>query len=398
MNYVDKLSFFGVEAMQNPCIKGEGVPTTSTKGAVGFFYMDTLTGVVYKCTAVDGNVHTWLVFGQSSGGLNDTARNLLITILRNGVYSTNQSENITALENALASGGSEPDIPDVPADPDEPHSHSYTAVVTTPATCETAGIRTYTCSCGHSYTEAIPAIGHNYVDGTCTNCGAADPDYEVPGNNGWVNGEAYEIEWTAGYKLSSSGENVEDSSFSVSNYLPCYEVNRFEGTGLTGNYKYWFYDADKNFIGMSDASMVYSGTGACARRGAYFVRVEAKTTNTATATVTPYQDELLTESTVYEIGKNYRLKWTDGYYLDSNGHEIVGTDHCVSDFAFCYGATGITPGITERHFYYFYDADKNYISSYTCGNNKETIQIPANASYFRSFWGSTGFDQFVKLS
>lgn len=55
------------------------------------------------------------------GGLTATAANLLITILRNGVYSTNQSANITALQNALASGGGvEPDNPDIPDVPDVP--------------------------------------------------------------------------------------------------------------------------------------------------------------------------------------------------------------------------------------------------------------------------------------
>lgn len=44
--------------------------------------------------------------GGNADGLSDTAKALLITILRNGVYSTDQSANITALENALASGGS----------------------------------------------------------------------------------------------------------------------------------------------------------------------------------------------------------------------------------------------------------------------------------------------------
>lgn len=51
-------------------------------------------------------------------GLSDAAKMLLITILRNGVYNTNQSANITALEEALASsggsggGGDTPDVPD----------------------------------------------------------------------------------------------------------------------------------------------------------------------------------------------------------------------------------------------------------------------------------------------
>lgn len=50
-------------------------------------------------------------------GLNNTAKNLLITILRNGVYSTDQSANITALETALSSGA---DIPDTPVEPEQP--------------------------------------------------------------------------------------------------------------------------------------------------------------------------------------------------------------------------------------------------------------------------------------
>ncbi len=42
------------------------------------------------------------------------------------------------------------------------HKHSYTPAVTTKETCTTAGIRTFTCSCGDSYTETIPALAHNY--------------------------------------------------------------------------------------------------------------------------------------------------------------------------------------------------------------------------------------------
>lgn len=39
------------------------------------------------------------------------------------------------------------------------HTHSYISRVTRAATCGTAGIRTYTCSCGRSYTETIAATG-----------------------------------------------------------------------------------------------------------------------------------------------------------------------------------------------------------------------------------------------
>ena len=85
-----------------------------------------LTGVVRSVNGQtpdeNGNVE---IAVSGGGGMSSTASALLITILRNGVYSTDQSANITALEAALASGGSDggsdiPDIPDVPVEPDEP--------------------------------------------------------------------------------------------------------------------------------------------------------------------------------------------------------------------------------------------------------------------------------------
>ncbi len=43
------------------------------------------------------------------------------------------------------------------------HTHSYSSSVTTQPTCTQAGVRTYRCSCGASYTETIPAAGHKYT-------------------------------------------------------------------------------------------------------------------------------------------------------------------------------------------------------------------------------------------
>ncbi len=43
------------------------------------------------------------------------------------------------------------------------HKHSYTGAVTTPATCTQKGVKTFTCSCGDSYTEELPATGHTPV-------------------------------------------------------------------------------------------------------------------------------------------------------------------------------------------------------------------------------------------
>ena len=80
--------------------------------------------------------------------------------------------------------------------------HSYTAEVTTEATCTTAGLRTYTCSkCGHSYTQTIAPNGHNFFGGSCSVCGIADPNGSTTGMSyylvGFINGADHgcEVDW-----------------------------------------------------------------------------------------------------------------------------------------------------------------------------------------------------------
>ena len=58
------------------------------------------------------------------------------------------------------------------------HTHSFSGKVTTEPTCTAKGVKTYTCDCGKdSYTEEIPALGHDFKDGKCSRCGENDPDY-----------------------------------------------------------------------------------------------------------------------------------------------------------------------------------------------------------------------------
>lgn len=42
------------------------------------------------------------------------------------------------------------------------HTHSYTEKITLEATCEKEGVKTFTCVCGNSYTEPVPALEHKY--------------------------------------------------------------------------------------------------------------------------------------------------------------------------------------------------------------------------------------------
>ncbi len=48
------------------------------------------------------------------------------------------------------------------------HEHSYTETVTKAAACEESGVKTFTCSCGDSYTETIKATGHRFGKWTQT--------------------------------------------------------------------------------------------------------------------------------------------------------------------------------------------------------------------------------------
>lgn len=60
---------------------------------------------------------------------------------------------------------SEPTPPKVEEDPAPtvPHTHTYKEIVIKPS-CTKAGKTTYTCACGHSYSKAVSALGHNYGD------------------------------------------------------------------------------------------------------------------------------------------------------------------------------------------------------------------------------------------
>ena len=57
--------------------------------------------------------------------------------------------------------------------------HNYQITATKAATCTDRGYTSYSCTkCGDSYTTYTEALGHEFIDGTCIRCGAADPDYK----------------------------------------------------------------------------------------------------------------------------------------------------------------------------------------------------------------------------
>lgn len=82
--------------------------------------------------------------------------------------------------------------------------------VTTPAICTEHGVETRVCSrdANHTETREIEPLGHNYVDGVCTRCGAEEPDEKTATFDfskidftGWTNsysGQEHTINYSEG--------------------------------------------------------------------------------------------------------------------------------------------------------------------------------------------------------
>ena len=141
-----------------------------------------------------------------------------------GSTSSSKPSNNGSASKPSSGSTSAPSTPSKPA-----HTHSYVSTVTTQPTCCNPGVRTYTCSCGNSYTESIPATGnHNWVAQTwqkpiyewhvlCNGCGkdfgsgpAAADAAITHGSLGAINGTC-----TGGYH---SAQVIVGSTTEISGY------------------------------------------------------------------------------------------------------------------------------------------------------------------------------------
>lgn len=160
----------------------------NSSGNLTIYPNGTTTTWLY-CTSTNNgvrvgtNANKVFTIDASSGYLKNTATSRYI-----GVYTTNpdircytstttniadQNLSFYLLTGAGTSGGDNGSSEGGETE----HTHNYVGEVTTAATCTSDGIMTYTCTCGEgTYTEAIEATGHNYVDGTCSLCGEKDPN------------------------------------------------------------------------------------------------------------------------------------------------------------------------------------------------------------------------------
>ena len=154
---------------------------------------------------------------------NPTIININITVIINESHTHNYTEtiikNATCTENGekkltCSCGDNKTEV--IPAtghiyengkctecgEADPNHQHSYTETITKQAGCEEEGLKTLTCVCGDGKTEVIPATGHDYEDGNCKNCG--DTEY-IQHEHNFAN-NTYNTNWirdfdgTSGYR------------------------------------------------------------------------------------------------------------------------------------------------------------------------------------------------------
>ena len=138
--------------------------------------------------------------------------------------------------------------------------HDYEAVVTEPD-CSNGGYTTYTCTvCGDSYVadetealghteevipavaptctetgltegskcavcgeiivaqEVVDALGHDFVDGSCSRCGETDPDHVTVIAEGWSGYTTWVLTSDGTITFTSSGETLENGESNLKNY------------------------------------------------------------------------------------------------------------------------------------------------------------------------------------
>lgn len=123
--------------------------------------------VTITATVPDGKVFTGWKVTQGTADLADAgSATTTFTMPAEAVTVKANYEDSATEPNPTPTPTPTPE-PTEPTETPKPHTHSYISFRMKAATCTEAGKLIYTCSCGHSYSEEIPALGHGYT-GTIT--------------------------------------------------------------------------------------------------------------------------------------------------------------------------------------------------------------------------------------
>ena len=364
---------------------------------------------MWKCIGVSDTSYTWKKLVSEDSGenaaLTGAERSTLIAVVNAiGVFNAINGQELVDSFNAAwgaGGGGTEPDDPDAPGVMLTSISTVYSGGDVTVGTAvvnltgivvtahysdgSTAAVTDYSLS--GEITEGSNTITVTY-QGKTTSFAVTGIAESAGENNGWVNGVAYDIEWTDGYMPNNTtGELDENSAWSVSQLLPCAGASavlsdRFL-TGRSGFY--WAYDGDGNYLGRT--LFVGDYPNAIPSQVKYLKVIKAVGDTDGVSPV-PVKYPELTEHTVWESGEYYEIGHKLGS-LSNTGAEIESSSQSVSNYCMCYGAKKlmIYPQNTSysRRFVAFYDADKNFISDVGGGSWTTAIEcaIPDNTMYFR---------------
>ena len=136
----------------------------------------------YKANAGTGTFNLFVMDGATFGNMSAVGgaayMNNYTGAWTQGSYTVNTGSSTTMMLkwSTEATNPGTILIDDIVVEKTAAHTHSYSSSITKQPTCGTTGIRTYTCSCGDSYTEEIAATGaHTYdnaCDTSCNVCGA----------------------------------------------------------------------------------------------------------------------------------------------------------------------------------------------------------------------------------
>ncbi len=199
---------------------------------------------------------------------------------------------------------------------EETHTHSYTSKVTKEATCTETGIKTYTCSCGNSYTETIPVKGHTYVNGICTVCGATENtggDDNTGDDTGGTtgenigNGEYQKVEYIETVGSGSIGFNE------INTGIQCKDVSKIK-MGLNTDFSKYVRIADSS----ADATGKEGAVGGAEQPYIY------NTLNKTEMTGMGY-DSFSTEATPSDyVGKNVYVDFTFDTSTTSEKYYLFG--------------------------------------------------------------------------
>lgn len=143
------------------------------------------------------------------------------------------------------------------------HVHSYTEAITTPPACTTDGLKTFSCSCGSSYTEAVPATGHIWGDYAYNNDATTESDgtktrcCTVCGERETVTAEGTRKNLPSWYDEHSQPLNTTTGGFSDGS-LEAYFTN-LDWTAVSEGCNFFGYSNPFEFVGHYAEGSVYHG-------------------------------------------------------------------------------------------------------------------------------------------